>query len=301
MINSETYKIDRILCPVDFSDLSRLALKYAAVGAKVHDAALVVLHAQRFEIPPYFTPSQVEALTQQLEAARVGAQDSLERYSLDTLGAIADEIRMTFTVIDKHPVDAILDVAGAERPDLIVLGTHGRGGAKRLWLGSVAENVARQAAVPVFMVRQKQHEIIDPSNPGAAVHLRTILAAVDLADESRAGLRVAASIATKFGARMVPVCVIEAGNGQELAEVEQTLKGWAGGLSAGQCVVEPIARRGAAADQILALAHETKADLIVLGAEGSRMSRQPLLGRTTKLVLRQAPVPVLVVPPSAGD
>ena len=85
-------------------------------------------------------------------------------------------------------MDSVLASASKQRADLIVLGTHGRGGAKRLWLGSVAENVVRQADIPVFVVRQKQHEFIDPSQPGGEPVLKTILCPINFSETAREAL-----------------------------------------------------------------------------------------------------------------
>jgi nucleotide-binding universal stress UspA family protein len=179
MQKASTFKPARILCPIDFSRLSSLALKYAAAGAKAYGAELIVFHAERFELPPYFTPSQMDELTRQVKAQRRHAQTHLRQHALKVCGGLAKELSMTFTVVDAHPVDSVLAAAKKPAADLIVLGTHGRGGAKRLWLGSVAENIVRQAEAPVFVVRQKQHEFMDPKHPDSAPALSTILCPVN--------------------------------------------------------------------------------------------------------------------------
>ncbi|MDH7502638.1 MAG: universal stress protein [Verrucomicrobiota bacterium] len=297
MAEEKSYNPSTVLCAVDFSAESRLALKYAGLGAKLYGARLIVLHAQRFELPAYFTPDQIETLTKQLDSARAGAEDLLRQYSRSALGPLADSLPTTYKVVDQHPVDAILETTGGEGANLVVLGTHGRGGAKRLWLGSVAENVATHSEVPVFVVRQKEHDFIDIANPESPLRLRTIIAPVDFSETSRAALRVSASIAERFEAKVLPVCVVRQDAASDLRRSEAMLKEWLGQVHAARCIVEPVTRVGHAAEQIISLINETNADLAVVGAENSRSSGHPLLGRTTKLVLRQAPVPVLVVPP----
>ncbi len=56
-------------------------------------------------------------------------------------------------VVEGYPSAAIIDVAEKKSADLIVMGSHGRSGLKRLWLGSVAESVVREAPIPVLIVR----------------------------------------------------------------------------------------------------------------------------------------------------
>ena len=134
MKNTSAFKVSGILCPVDFSDLSNLALKYAAAGAKAYNAKLIVLHAERFEMPAYFTAAQVDALAGQLADARSGARNYLEQRTHAILGPLADALA--------HKLKA----------DLVVLGAQRRGSAMDSLFGSTTEHVLRQAPVPVLVV-----------------------------------------------------------------------------------------------------------------------------------------------------
>lgn len=295
MKKSERFHPARILCPVDFSELSDLALKYAAAGAQAFSASVVVFHAQRFELPPYFTPAQVSELTRQHRAEEVRAKEFLRLHVRKVLGEQANAFPLKFDLADAHPVDAVLEAAKRHRAELIIMGTHGRGGAKRLWLGSVAENVVRQADVPVFVVRQKQHEFIDPAGPQNMPRLRTILCPVNLSHAARLGLEHAATLAQQFSARLKTICILDPGDARGLAEARQELSDWLGQNST-HCETEVIAGKGSAGERIVSLAAETNADLIVLGAQHPSPSHRWLWGHTTEFVLRRAPVPVLVVP-----
>jgi len=296
MQKSPSFNPSRILCPIDFSELSSLALKYAAGGAKAYGAELIVFHVEQFELPPYFTSNQTNELTKQLKAQQRQAKTYLRQYALKVLGPLAKELSITFALMDAHPVDSVLAVAKKQRADLIVLGTHGRGGAKRLWLGSVAENIVRQAEVPVFVARQKQHEFIDPNHPASAPVLKTILCPVNFSEAARAAFNVANSIAQRFNARLIPVCVVEPGDKRSLSEAANELHTWVKEAVTAPCILEPVSRKGHAAEQIVGLAQEAKADLIVLGSQRPGSPGAWLMGTTTELVLRQATVPVLVVP-----
>jgi nucleotide-binding universal stress UspA family protein len=286
----------RILCPVDFSDLSNLALKYAAAGARAFGCTLVVFHAQRFELPVYFTRSQIAGLTRQHRAEQEKAKELLRRHVRRILGSQASQLPLKFDLADAHPVDAVLSAAKRHRADLIVMGSHGRGGAKRLWLGSVAENVIRQADVPVFVARQKQHEFIDTTDARTTAQLATILCPVNFTDAARAGLEHATSLAHQFNARLVTACIVEPDEARGVAEVRQQLASWLSGGGHRQCEVQALARRGQAAEQIVSLAGKVKADLVVLGAQPRSLLQTWLWGDTTEFVLRHAPAPVLVVP-----
>lgn len=136
----------RVLVGVDFGDASARALAIAGVVAEGFGARLRALHAERFEPPPYFTPEQIG----QLEAERQAAQAQAAAHVAQFAGA-ASGVAVEPAVADAPPVDALLDDGAAA--DLIVLGTHGRRGPGRWWLGSVAERVVRAATVPVLVTR----------------------------------------------------------------------------------------------------------------------------------------------------
>ena len=137
--------VKTILAAVDFGDASTRALELA--GAMVHalDATLRVLHAEQLDAPPYFTPAQLAAIEGEAHATRDRAAEYLRRFAQSYVTGPFETI-----VESRGPVDAILHAsAGA---DLIVMGTHGRRGPTRWWLGSVAERVVREATVPVLVV-----------------------------------------------------------------------------------------------------------------------------------------------------
>ncbi len=134
-----------ILVGVDFGEASARALAIARILASAFQAHLRALHAERFEPPPYFTIEQITRLEEERHVAQAAAADHLARF------AAASAYQVESLVVDEPPVEAILD--GSAGADLIVLGTHGRRGPGRWWLGSVAERVVRAAAIPVLVTR----------------------------------------------------------------------------------------------------------------------------------------------------
>jgi nucleotide-binding universal stress UspA family protein len=286
----------RILCPVDFSALSSLALKYAAVGAREYGAELTVLHAQTFELPPYFVRSEMSLLDRELVAAKAGARDHLAVHVKKILGRGAEHLPIRHEVLDIHPLDAILDTTEKEHMDLIVLGTHGYSGVKRLLLGSVAENVVRNAQVPVFLVRQKEHEFIDLADADAVPRIERILCPVKTTEAGGAGLRHAVSLAERFHASLTVLYSIEQGQELDESAARNRLCAWISESASTQCSLEPVVRMGYPAEQIIAHAREAKEDIIVLCARHRSFEEGPFFGKTTDLVLRHAPAPVLVVP-----
>jgi len=142
----QTFPPTRILAAVDFGDASAHAVRVAGALAVRFTARLVGVHAESLEAPPYFTHDQIEALEGQQQAARKRAA----QYLVQTTATL------TTVPIEPHIVNgpaaaAIIDAA--EAGDLVVMGTHGRRGPSRWWLGSVAERVVRSAPAPVLVVR----------------------------------------------------------------------------------------------------------------------------------------------------
>ncbi len=142
--------VDRILVPTDFSEPAGAGLKWATMFARAFSGHVVLLHV----VPePYAYPwgSEVSVmpLTEILARSEKDSEEHLRRLAAET-GLPAD--RVTTRVMIGSPVDQILETIAAERVDLVVVGTHGRGMVGHLLLGSVAERLVRRSPVPVLTV-----------------------------------------------------------------------------------------------------------------------------------------------------
>jgi len=143
----------RILCPVDFSEPSRAALKTAATLANDCGAELVVAHA--WESPFHSEYSEVILRDELLAPVLKKQEEALAawRNEAEGLGVRSVRTKMLFGV----PWNAIVKESCADPAyDVIVIGTHGRTGIKHVLLGSVAERVARHAECPVLLVRPEK-------------------------------------------------------------------------------------------------------------------------------------------------
>jgi nucleotide-binding universal stress UspA family protein len=158
------YPPRKILVATDFSEASARALRVAEALAARHGSAVTALHAETLEVPPYFTHDQLKDVERHRAQARREAQRYLEAYVRSSAPSAAASL------VDGPAVEAIL--AAAARHDLVVLGTHGRRGPSRWWLGSVAERVVRDSPVPALVVRAEA----EPT-PGAQVFARPVAVA----------------------------------------------------------------------------------------------------------------------------
>ena len=143
----------RILVPTDFSDPADAAFDFAAALAQKLGASLDLLHVVE---DPYFTTGVFSA--ERWVPTPAGMREELLTNAQEQLRARVNRleqigVQRTMKVYTGPAAKAITEYAAAHEIDLIVLGTHGRGGMAHLLLGSVAERVVRTAPCPVLTVR----------------------------------------------------------------------------------------------------------------------------------------------------
>jgi nucleotide-binding universal stress UspA family protein len=143
---------NRILVPMDFSAPSDAALDYARTVATRFGASLHLLHVAE---DPYRAVYSAEVFVPEMEGLR-------DEILGDAIGRLKDRLRSSdetelhaaAEAVLGTPAGSIVEYAGAHDIDLIVMGTHGRGGMSHLLMGSVAERVVRTAPCPVLTVRE---------------------------------------------------------------------------------------------------------------------------------------------------
>src|SRR5581483_10954327 len=202
--------------------------------------------------------------------------------------------------------DDILAEAERVHADLIVMGTHGRSGFQHLVLGSITEKVLRKAACPVLTVPRRAPDAV-PAGPPL---YRRILCGIDFSDSSLAAFAYARALG---GARThidlvsavqmtplidttSPAAMYYPGLYEEIRDdVGTRLEALAIEARSAGCDVDAMVADGAPYREILRLAAETKADLIVLGVRGHGAVDRFFFGSTADHVVRQATCPVLTV------
>lgn len=302
-------EIRRILCPIDFSEFSRHALDHAIAVARRYHSTITVLNV----CPPVPATPVVPGIPMiPVTAAPPADLDAL----LVSLKRFADAetgtpVPMQFEIGQGDAAREILDRARALPSDLIVMGTHGRSGFDRLVLGSVTEKVIRRAPCPVLTVPP----LVEKTAESPAALFSRILCAVDFSDVSLHALEYAFSLATSIeGARLTLMHVVEVMPAPTASEPARDSEGKA--LDAyvaaaaeartrrleqlvpdsvrANTTVETVLAIGRAHVEILRIATERQADVIVLGTHGFAIS-QLLFGSTAQQVTRQATCPVLTV------
>ncbi|MEO5762103.1 MAG: universal stress protein [Vicinamibacteria bacterium] len=297
-----TARIDHILCPTDFSPFSGQALRHAIALTQSFHAHLKVIHV----IPEVFLRGESVYASDSwilTPDVRQAVEAEMQRFLQPARDAGIDhetEIR------SGTPWTEIL-VAAKEKPsDLVVLGSHGHGGLHRLVLGSVAEKLIRSLPCAVMSVR---HEGGPTSlTPGRIAH---ILCATDFSETSNQTFETAIAIASRNGAKVTLLHVIErfpdvkaveygalgadpSNPGLERHAVER-LQQLIASVDARGVEIEPKAKVGRAYKEILTMAATEPTDLIMIGAQGHGVIEHLLFGSNAHHVVRAATCPVLTV------
>lgn len=252
-------QLKSILFLTDFSEPSRRAEKYAAILAKTYGAKLTVLHAflptANAEMPPN-TWYGVE------EAARLRGDEYRKELDAAFRGLNAN-------VIIKEGLlwPEVTTTIKKEKVDLIVMGTHGRTGVKQFFLGSVAEEIFRNAECPVLTVGPAVPGDSDPASQFAR-----ILYPTNLGEEAKIAAAYAMSLAQEHQAYVTLLHVIAEAKTGELVEPhdvsaadEAELRELIPADAEAWCVPDVIVQRGRPAEKILDVAARRKAQLIVMG------------------------------------
>jgi len=304
--SSTTLAIERVLCPLDFSDTSRHAIEHALAIARWSGAAVSVLHVCQ--------PMVVSAMTG-AGAVDSDADGDLARLRAEAASLVesagARDLRVEVFVEAGDAARQILEHAHRRAASLIVMGTHGTTGFERWLLGSVTEKVLRQARCPVLTVPPHAHST-------AALPFRHVLCAVDFSYASLAALTYAAALAEKSSATLRLLHVVQWPWDEPPAPAPQDMPpAQAAALAEYRRYVEAIAlarlaalRRervpgridavpqvvhGRSYVQILRVANETAADLIVIGVHGRNAADLMVFGSTANQVVRAAACPVLTL------
>jgi nucleotide-binding universal stress UspA family protein len=271
--------IRRILCPIDFSDLSLAAAARAMVLARPFRAEVTVLF-----VLPLLRPEDAAACCGPVApeaAVQSAVAEDLEEFLRPVRDAGVD-LRLCLRTGDC--VGHILDEARDREIDLIAMGTHGASGLERWALGSVTHSVLRRAACPVLIV---------PRRAAARPAPARIVCGIGLSSGSARTASYALSLAAATGARLTLVHAWGGAAGPRAsAASEAERRRWLHALAEADSprgAVEEVVVSGRPAREVLRVAEAQQAGLIVLGAG----DQGP--GPTARRILRDASCPVLTV------
>lgn len=301
--------IRKILCPVDFSEHSRRAFEHAVAIARWYGSTITALHvSSAAPVAAYAPGSPVLESTLLTPADRERLAAEVARFAD---AANAPGVPVEIAIAEGSVSREIL--AHAVHADLLVIGTHGRSGFDRLVLGSVTEKVLRKAECPVLTVPRGAPD----ADPAAPVAFKRILCPVDFSATSGRALDYALSLAQEADACLTVLHVmtyqtevtpemseslaaypeLSASDFRRICE-EQARERLAAAVPdtvRAYCTVETMLTTGTPYREILRVAAEQQADLIVMGVQGRGAVDLLFFGSTTQHVVRQSVCPVLTL------
>jgi nucleotide-binding universal stress UspA family protein len=290
--------IRSIVVPTDFSELAQAASVRAAGLARLYGSEIHLVHA--FALPAVLAPYEMAVPTGVLDQVRQALNAKLDdtRKAVEARGVQS----VTAQLVDaQQPDAAIADAVHAHRADLVVMGTHGHGGLKHVFLGSVAERTLRRLDVPILAVKGDAE--------AAAKPIAKILVAVDFSPHSDRAVATAAALATRLQASVDVVHAFDIPYDTEDylsaidPELEREIETRARAhLTQAKQRIERDGvktamhfRRGRPHSVIADLASAIGCQLIVMGTHGRTGLAHALLGSVAERTLRAAPCSVLCV------
>lgn len=305
---SDTLEIRTILVPLDFSHASMRAVTYVIPLAEEFKAAVHLVHVQ---------PSDDLTEISQAGHLMLDWADAIA-FMQDRLAEVQEKHDVQFWpdnchVVSGRPFEEICKVADKISADLIVLPTRGHSGLKRMALGSTAERVVRHARCPVLIPRGKKfNAAVASGEPDGKFSLRQVLVPVDFSECSLAGVKYAARLAKRSGAKLhlfhavFPYAQMIAVDrmGGELtpllqsakANAEEAMQKLRQSLFLRGISCETEIRTGPAIDEICAASGRDNVDLVVTSTHGRGGFSHALMGSVAEHIVRYAECPVLVVP-----
>jgi nucleotide-binding universal stress UspA family protein len=287
--------LKNILFATDFSPCSNAALPYAFAlarryGVRLHAAYVKPNDADLLFMSPETWPAVMEEEDKRIKLHIEELEKQIQGLPHEVLtpkGKVADALAR---IVEEHEID------------LLVLGTHGRSGVGKLFLGSVAEEIFRRSTCPVLSVGPNV-----PSKPNNGIQFHNIVFATDFSEDSLAALPYAIFLAEEDQAQLALLHVIEqpAAGIADLEEVKESLlrrlrelvppeaEPWCHA----ECLLEFGRQFAPPAEQIVEVAGNHAADLIVLGLRPvhGALGLGTHLASTTAQILTQAACPVLTV------
>jgi nucleotide-binding universal stress UspA family protein len=282
--------IHSVLIATDFSRYSAVAMNFGLALAHEYQAKadiVFVLPSNDFLIagPDAYLAAK-DAAERDLEQLKVELQQN-DPYN--------ESKEYHLVLMEGDPAQSILDFAREKNVNMVVVGTHGRGGLGKMLMGSVAERVFRQSPVPVMTVGPHLHRAALGFAP------RNILLAANFTPASERAAHYAAALAREHNAKLTMLHVLEktepdvpTDRPQVLWEIEKNLTALIGEDRAGVrlcCCIEV----GKLVPTLLRIETEIDADLLVMGVRPSSGFLDRLMWPNAYEIVRQAACPVLTV------
>jgi nucleotide-binding universal stress UspA family protein len=304
-----------ILVPTDFSPISLKALEYACALGTAFGAILHLLHVNDIDV-------EAPALAALFPPSRDIKTKLLHRLESIAAGVSAPTRGLCCHVRSGKAFNEVCQAARDLAADLIVTATHGYSGLQRILLGSTTERIVQHSPSPVLVLREHERDFVPSrrrkkTRDRRHVCLDRVLVPTDFSEHSRRALSYALAFAKHFGAEVILLNAIyphyyatnpdyfSSDYGPLLDETRRLAKSDMAKLvratSFGDVSFKTRIEEGHPVQNILEIAAEWGADLIVTSTHGRTGLAHVLIGSTAEQVVRYAKCPVLVIPRVKGN
>ncbi len=285
----KSFKIEKILIPIDFSETSLLAIEHAAFTAQLFKADLVLLHVvenhwERFNIvvpelridPPNGIINAVEKRLEEI-AGNIRSKYGVKSICITSNGTIFSEI---ISVSKEHTVD------------LIIMGTHGISGFAEFFVGSNTYKVATQSECPVISIQ------MNAKNLG----FKEILLPIDLSEHSRQKVHHAVVLAKHFASQIHLVGLEDSSDESELKKLELHLDQIENFIKKNEIAcVRTMVTAANQAKMTIDYATEVDADLIIIMTDQDENITGRLMGTYAQQIINHSKTPVMSIQPIVGN
>ena len=309
----------RILVPLDASPFATRVLPFATTLAAHAGGSLHLLGVHRDVLPPSAPPGAAAMIAEANRHACEALTDYLERIGRelrDEGARVATEVRTGIPDLE------ILAAVGNAGCDLITMATHGRGGFRRAWLGSVADRVVRHADIPVLLVplRGMEEGPDDSASEAPQTTIRTVIVPLDGSSFAEQILVPATSLGEAFAADYILYRSVAAPGvtgrlsaveyseraaqylDHDRAEARAGLERTAGALTdSGFAATVTLVEDSEPAPALLRLAAATPDSVIAMTTHGRGGLRRAILGSVADKVVRGTNRPVLLLRPRGAE
>ena len=287
------FTIKKILCPVDFHRASLRALKYASNLAAEHNAKLRLLNV--------VTPIMTSAYP--FPSVVASASAVMRTKSERQIKKLTAKVKVAGAAVDSEVTvgEVDLEIERAVRkykPDLVAMGTHGRRGFERWFIGSTTERLLRRCPVPLLTIADASEETNRP-------RFKRILVTTDFSNGTSDAVRYALAIGRENDASITLLHVVPSDapfsfeNGSfPIAKIENALSELLPAKLEGSGSVDIRVSNGTPYQVILDTVEKATIDLLVMNIHGKGMLDRALLGSTAERVVRASRVPVMMIPPA---
>jgi nucleotide-binding universal stress UspA family protein len=275
----------RILCPVDFSEFSTRAFRYAIAFAQQYKSEVIAFHCAPMIPVPFLYGAEFSS---GMPAFSYDPSEELQRF-IESFKAFDLSIKMR--VDEGDPASRILNAISEEKADLVVMGTHGLGGYEEILMGSVTNKILHKTQIPVLTVCKPTKTILsgDPQQP---LLIGKILCAVKAADIRIPMLSRAMAMARSNQATIVFFNVQESSQQKNnLKDLKELIEPEKEKL----CKVEFAEGSGRPVDEIIKAIRQFEIDLVIMGHHSQTPMALEGLGSITLRVIPKSNCPVLVV------